>query len=168
MITSKEVRVISSTGEQVGVIPVAEALRMAQEEGLDLVEVSSNSSPPVCKIIDFGKHAFQQKKKQQEAKKKQKIIHVKEIKFRLKTEKHDIDFKKKHLERFLKDGDKVKVRLMLYGREMTLIDRGIEMLNRIAEELSDFAVVDQPPKVEGRNILMFLAPAGTAKKKLIK
>ena len=165
MITSKEVRVISSTGEQVGVISIGDALRMAQEEGLDLVEVSSNSSPPVCKIIDFGKHAFQQKKKQQEAKKKQKIIHVKEIKFRLKTEKHDIDFKKKHLERFLKDGDKAKIRLMLYGREMTLIDRGIEMLNRIAEDLSEFAVVDQPPKVEGRNILMFLAPAGAAKKK---
>jgi len=165
LITSKEVRVVSSTGEQVGIIPVEEAIKMAEEEGLDLVEVSSNTDPPVCKIIDYGKHVFQLKKKQQEAKKKQKVIHVKEIKFRLKTGKHDIEFKEKHLERFLKDGDKTKIRLMLYGREMALTDRGIAMLNRIAEDLIDCAVIDQPPKVEGRNIIMFLAPIGTAKKK---
>ncbi|RMF97745.1 MAG: translation initiation factor IF-3 [Candidatus Schekmanbacteria bacterium] len=164
-ITAKEVRVISSSGEQIGILPTDEALRMAEEEGLDLVEVAAKSNPPVCKIIDYGKHAFQQKKKQQEAKKKQKIIHVKEIKFKLSTEKHDIDFKEKHLERFLKEGNKAKVRLVLYGREMTLVDRGIEMLNRIAEDLKEYAEIDQPPKLEGRHIIMILAPAGKGKKK---
>ncbi len=165
MITAKEVRLISSTGEQVGVISTEEARKMAEEDGLDLVEVSSNSSPPVCKIIDYGKHSFQQKKKQQEAKKKQKVIQVKEIKFKLKTEKHDIDFKEKHLERFLNDGNKAKVRLMLYGREMTLVGRAIDMLNRIAQDLSEIAVVDQPPKQEGRNVIMILAPLSASKKK---
>jgi len=158
MITAKEVRLISSTGEQMGIFSPSVAIKMAEDEGLDLVEISPDAVPPVCKIVDYGKHKFRQKKKQHEAKKKQKVILVKEIKLKLKTEKHDIEFKEKHIERFLADGNKAKVRLSLYGREMVLLDRGIEILNKIAEELQDIAAVEQPPVVEGKQIIMVLAP----------
>ncbi|MBI5375147.1 MAG: translation initiation factor IF-3 [Candidatus Schekmanbacteria bacterium] len=158
MITAKEVRLISSSGEQMGIFSPSVAIKMAEDEGLDLVEISPDAVPPVCKIVDYGKHKFRQKKKQHEAKKKQKVILVKEIKLKLKTEKHDIEFKEKHIERFLADGNKAKVRLSLYGREMVLLDRGIEILNKIAEELQDIAAVEQPPVVEGKQIIMVLAP----------
>lgn len=158
MITAKEVRLISSSGEQMGIFTPSVAIKMAEDEGLDLVEISPDAVPPVCKIVDYGKHKFRQKKKQHEAKKKQKVILVKEIKLKLKTEKHDIEFKEKHIERFLADGNKAKVRLSLYGREMVLLDRGIEILNKIAEELQDIAAVEQPPVVEGKQIIMVLAP----------
>ncbi|HLC21955.1 MAG TPA: translation initiation factor IF-3, partial [Candidatus Methylomirabilis sp.] len=154
----KEVRVINPAGEQLGILPIQEALQAAQGFGLDLVEVAPEAKPPVCRIMDYGKYRYEQSKKTREAKKKQTIIQVKEIKLRPKTEDHDFQFKAKHAERFLKEGNKTKVTMMFRGREMVHLNRGKVQLDRFAEALKEVAVVEQHPKLEGRNMVMILSP----------
>jgi translation initiation factor IF-3 len=154
----KEVRVINPDGEQLGILPIQEALQTAQNLGLDLVEVAPEAKPPVCRIMDYGKYRYEQSKKSREAKKKQTIIQVKEIKLRPKTEDHDFQFKARHAERFLKDGNKTKVTMMFRGREMVHLDRGRLQLDRFAEALKEVAVIEQPARLEGRNMVMVLGP----------
>jgi translation initiation factor IF-3 len=136
-----------------------EAKRVAEEAGLDLVEISPNANPPVCRIMDYGKYKFQQSKKAQEAKKKQKQIQVKEVKFRPGTDEGDYQVKLRNLTRFLKDGDKAKVTLRFRGREMAHQDLGLKLLRRVEEDLSELSTVEQRPKLEGRQMVMVLAPA---------
>lgn len=157
-IRAPQVRVISADGSQLGILSLEEALNAAREEGLDLVEVAPNADPPVCKIMDYGKFRYQQSKRSQEAKKKQTIIQVKEVKLRPKTEEHDIQTKLRHIRRFLAQKDKAKVTVIFRGREIAFKDRGERVLQRILEELKDEVVVEMPPKMEGRNLVMVLAP----------
>jgi len=152
------VRVIDPDGNQLGVIPIQSALASAEEFGLDLVEVSPNATPPVCKIMDYGRFKYQQDKKQQEAKKKQSRIQVKEIKVRPKTDTHDLDVKLGHIQKFIEKRNKVKVTVVFRGREITLTDRGRELLDLIAENAAEFAAIEQPPKLEGRTMNMVLGP----------
>jgi translation initiation factor IF-3 len=154
----KEVRVISQDGTQLGILPIEQALHAAYEQHLDLVEVAPEARPPVCRIMDYGKYRYEQAKKAREAKKKQTIIELKEIKLRPKTEEHDFQFKARHAERFLKEGNKAKITMMFRGREMIRMDRGKAVLDRFVEALKEVAVVEQAPKVEGRNMTMILAP----------
>lgn len=154
----KEVRVISQDGTQLGILPIEQALQTAYEQHLDLVEVAPEARPPVCRIMDYGKYRYEQAKKAREAKKKQTIIELKEIKLRPKTEEHDFQFKARHAERFLKEGNKAKITMMFRGREMIRMDRGKAVLDRFVEALKDVAMVEQAPKVEGRNMTMILAP----------
>jgi translation initiation factor IF-3 len=154
----KEVRVISQDGTQLGIMPIEQALQTAYSQNLDLVEVAPEARPPVCRIMDYGKYRYEQSKKAREARKKQTIIELKEIKLRPKTEEHDFKFKARHAERFLKEGNKAKVTMMFRGREMIRMDRGKALLNRFVEVLKDVAVVEQAPKIEGRNMTMILAP----------
>lgn len=149
---------IAEDGEQLGVMPLEEALKRAQEAGMDLVEVSPNAAPPVCKIMDYGKHTFQRSKSQQTARRKQKQIQVKEIKFRPGTETGDYNTKLRRLREFLEHGDKVKVTLRYRGREMAHQELGMELLNRVKEDLEDLGTVEQFPKMEGRQAVMVLAP----------
>jgi translation initiation factor IF-3 len=135
-----------------------DALALAQTRGLDLVEVAPTSVPPVCRILDYGKYVYEQNKKQHEAKKKQRHIHVKEVKFRPKTEEHDYDFKRKHIERFLKQGDKVKVSIMFRGREMQHLEYGRRILDRVRAELDGTGIVETSPRVEGHFMSMIMAP----------
>lgn len=151
-------RVIDPDGNQIGVVPTIKALATASEFGLDLVEVSPNASPPVCKIMDYGRYKYEQTKQQQEAKKKQSTFQVKEIKVRPKTGDHDLNVKLGHIRKFIERKDKVKVTVMFRGREITLSDQGREMLKRIAEELEELAIVEQYPKFEGRTMVMILSP----------
>jgi len=158
-IDCKEVRLIDEEGQQVGVVPVREALAKAEAAGLDLVELSAAADPPVCRIMDFGKFRYEQSKKQQEAKKKQTVIEVKEIKLRPKTEKHDLEFKIKNIKKFLQQKNKVKITLRFRGREIVYADTlGMEVLNKVVEELKDDAVILQSPKMEGRQMAMFVGP----------
>ena len=157
-IRSSEVRVINPEGKQLGIIPLKEALKIAQEEGLDLVEVAPNSSPPVCRIMDYGKFKYQQSKKAHEARKSQTTIQVKEVKMRPKTEEHDFQYKLRHIKRFLMDGNKVKVHIIFRGREITHSDMGMQILNRIAEEVEEIGIIEQKSKLEGRNMAMIIAP----------
>ncbi len=157
-IRAKEVRVIDPDGNQVGILPLYKALATAGDFGLDLVEVSPNATPPVCKIMDYGRYKYEQTKKRQEAKKKQTVFHVKEIKVRPKTGDHDLETKIGHIKKFIDKKDKVKVTVMFRGREITLSDLGRELLARIAEEVEDIAVVEMAPKFEGRTMIMVLAP----------
>ncbi|MEE8541835.1 MAG: translation initiation factor IF-3 [Desulfobacterales bacterium] len=158
MIRAKEVRVIDPEGGQVGVIPIAEALESAGALGLDLVEISPNADPPVCKIMDYGRYKYQQTKKKQEAKKKQSTFQVKEIKLRPKTGEHDLNVKIGHIKRFIGKKDKVKVSVIFRGREITLSQRGRELLGQIAEVTDEVATVEQMPKFEGRTLVMVLSP----------
>jgi translation initiation factor IF-3 len=153
-----EVRVISAEGEALGVIPTSKALELAEQQQLDLVEVSPTAVPPVCRIMDYGKFKYQQSKKQQEAKKKQVHVEVKEIKLRPKTDEHDLMFKVKHVRRFLEEGNKAKVTLVFRGREITQRDIGSAVIERFAAELADIAVVESHPRVDGRNMFMIVAP----------
>lgn len=137
---------------------VKAAIEIAEKEGFDLVEISPNASPPVCKLIDFGKFKYQQKKKAQATKKKQTVILVKEVKFRPITEEHDFNFKVKHIERFLSDGNKAKVSIRFKGREIMHNDFGKDMINKIIAHIKDQAVIEQQPRLEGRNLVMILAP----------
>ena len=154
----KEVRVIDADGNQLGILPIEAALNSAQEAGLDLVEVSPNAEPPVCKIMDFGRYKYELTKKQHEAKKKQTSFQVKEIKVRPKTSDHDLDVKVNHILRFLEKKDKVKVSLQFRGREITLSHLGKEVFDKVVEKTKDVAVVEQEPKMEGRTMMMVLAP----------
>lgn len=151
-------RVIADDGQQLGIIPTSEALRIAQERGLDLVEVAAGAEPPVCRIMDFGKFKYQQQKKQQEARKKQTVIQLKEIKVRPKTDEHDYLTKLKHIRRFLEAGDRCKVTVFFRGREIVHKDRGLTILSRIVEDLGELAKTEQEPKSEGRTMTMLLAP----------
>ena len=152
MIRVREVSLIGSDGEQLGVFPTQEALSLAEEKDQDLVEVAPNSSPPVCRIMDYGKFKYQQSKRAHEAKKKQKIIHVKEVKFRPNTDQHDYDFKLKNALRFLESGDKVKILVFFRGREIVHRENGQKLLVRVTETLEDIAVVEQEAKQEGRTL----------------
>ncbi len=157
-IRAREVRVIDPDGNQIGIVPTSKALATANDFGLDLVEVSPNANPPVCKIMDYGRYKYEQTKRAQEAKKKQTTFQVKEIKVRPKTGEHDLQVKLGHIRKFINRKDKVKVTVMFRGREITLSDTGRELLKRIAEELEDIANVEQYPKFEGRTMMMVLAP----------
>ena len=154
-----EVRLVDENGNQVGVVPTRQALDMAREAGLDLVEVSPQAKPPVCKILDYGKYKFQLQKKASEARKNQQIVTVKEITIRPRTDDHDYDVKMKNARKFLERGDKVKFNLRFRGREMAHQDLGLEMMERIESDLQDVAKVDQKPRQEGRNMNMLLSPA---------
>ena len=151
-------RVIDPDGNQVGIIPTRQALETAAEFGLDLVEVSPNASPPVCKIMDYGRYRYEQTKKKQEAKKKQSTFQVKEIKVRPKTGEHDLQTKIGHIVKFIGRKDKVKVTVVFRGREITLSKLGMELLEQIANETEEIAIVEQTPKFEGRSLVMILAP----------
>ena len=157
-IRAREVRVIDPDGKQIGIIPTPKALEAAAEAGLDLVEVSPNANPPVCKIMDYGRYRYEQTKKKQEAKKKQSTFQLKEIKVRPKTGEHDLQVKIGHIKKFLEKKDKVKVTVMFRGREITLSDLGKAVLERIVEETKEIAMLEQEPKFEGRILVMILAP----------
>mgnify|MGYP006432632985 FL=1 len=165
MIRVREVSVIGDDGEAIGTIPTEEALSMAEEQNMDLVEVSPNSNPPVCRIMDYGKHKYKASKKAHEAKKKQKIIHVKEVKFRPNTDQHDFDFKLRNVLRFLENGDKAKVVIFFKGREIVHREFGMKVLERVAEATEETAVIEQQAKQEGRTLVMILAPKNTKTKK---
>ena len=157
-IEAAEVRLIDAEGGQVGVVGIREAISMAVDSGLDLVEVSPNVSPPVCKILDLGKYKYEAQKKKSEARKKQKIIELKEIKFRPNIEQHDYDVKMRAMKRFLDDGDKVKVTLRFRGREMVHQHLGMNVLKRVRDEMDEAAKVEQMPQLEGRQMTMILVP----------
>jgi translation initiation factor IF-3 len=157
-IRAREVRLIDPDGKQVGIVPTYQALATANDFGMDLVEISPNAQPPVCKIMDYGRFKYEQTKKQHQAKKKQTTFQVKEIKVRPKTGEHDLQTKMGHMRKFLGKKDKVKVTVMFRGREITLSERGREILKFIAEEMGDIAIVEQYPKMEGRTLVMILSP----------
>ncbi len=164
MIRVKEVAVIGTDGEQMGTFPTREAITLAQDQDMDLVEVSPNANPPVCRIMDWGKHKYKQNKRAHEAKKNQKIIHLKEVKFRPNTDQHDFDFKVKHVKRFLEAGDKAKVVIFFKGREIVHRDGGERVLKRVAEAMEEFGTIEQNSKQEGRTLTMILVPKGNNKK----
>ncbi|HUL82621.1 MAG TPA: translation initiation factor IF-3 [Gammaproteobacteria bacterium] len=157
-ITSSQVRVIGPNSEQVGVMPLQEALRSAEAAGLDLVEVAPTAEPPVCRIMDFGKFVFEQNKKAQSARRKQKQIQVKEIKFRPGTEEGDYQVKLRNLIKFLTHGDKTKVTLRFRGREMVHQELGVQLLKRVQQDLANYGSVEQQPLMEGRQMIMVIAP----------
>lgn len=157
-IRDKEVRVISADGEQVGVMSAKEALSLAEKSNLDLVKIAPNAVPPVCKIMDYGKFKFEQAKREKEAKKKQKVMDIKEVRLSLNIDTGDFNTKVNHALRFLKDGDKVKVSIRFRGREMAHTDNGIVIMQRFAEACSEIGSVEKPAKLEGRSMLMFLIP----------
>src|SRR6187549_547761 len=152
-----EVRVIAEE-EQLGVMPTHEALRLAEEKGLDLVEISPRSQPPVCRIMDYGKYKYDEAKKKQQARKRASTVETKEIKFRPKTEEHDMDFKVKHVRRFLEGGNKVRLAVVFRGREITHPQTGMAVLNRVVDRCSDLATVEATPNMEGRRMIMVIAP----------
>ena len=154
----REVQLIDDEGTNRGVIPFAEALQLAEEAGLDLVEIAPNSEPPVCKLLDYGKFRFDQQKKAAEARKKQKTVEVKEVKLRPGIDKHDYETKMKNVKRFFEDGDKVKITLRFRGREMAHQDLGLKLLLRVKEETQELAKVELEPQLEGRQMIMILAP----------
>lgn len=157
-ITAKEVRLISGEGEQLGVVSLKEALSMAEEKDVDLVEISPTAKPPVCKLMDFGKYKYEQSKKRDEAKKKQKQVQIKEIKFRPGTDEGDYNIKMRNVKRFLEDGDKVKITLRFRGREMAHQEFGAQLLERVKADLEELAAVESFPKMEGRQMVMMVAP----------
>ncbi len=149
---------VSAEGEQLGILPISQALEQAALHGLDLVEVAPEANPPVCRIMDFGKYKYLQARRQKEARKKQTIIQVKEVKMGPKTDAHDFGFKAKHVRRFLEDGNKAKVTVRFKGREMAHTELGWKILNRMAQTVSDLAVIEHHPKMEGRMLTMILSP----------
>jgi translation initiation factor IF-3 len=157
-IDAPEVRVVAADGRQLGIVSREQALALAEEAKLDLVEIAAGASPPVCKILDFGKYKYEAQKKRSEARKKQKTIEVKEIKMRPSIDDHDYQVKVRNMRRFLDDGDKVKVTIRFRGRELSHQDLGVKVLDRVREELDELAKVEQFPKVEGRQMIMVIAP----------
>lgn len=164
MIRAQSVRVIDENGEQKGVLPTSEAIRLAQERGLDLVEISPGAEPPVCKILDFGKYRFEQGKKQRESKKKQKLVKIKEMRMQPKIDEHDLSFKVKHIREFLAEGSKVKVTVRFRGREMAHKELGKDVLDRVLVMLEDTFVLEASAKMEGRFMSLMIAPSAKAKK----
>ncbi|MCL4674926.1 MAG: translation initiation factor IF-3 [Pararhodobacter sp.] len=157
-IRAPEVRLIGAEGENVGVVTPAKAMQLAQEAGLDLVEISPNAVPPVCKIMDFGKFKYEQQKREADARKKQKTIEIKEIKFRPGTDSHDYDVKMRSVFKFLEEGDKVKITLRFRGREMAHQQLGAELLRRVADDVAEIGKVENMPKLEGRQMVMMIGP----------
>ncbi len=157
-IRTKEVRLVSETGEQLGIMHPKDALNIALSKGLDLVEVAPAAKPPVCRIMDIGRFRYEQSKREREARKKQRIINIKEVKLRPNIEDHDFEVKAKNAIRFLEDGDKVKVTIMFRGRELTHPQLGRELLERMALVVQEIAAVEKNPKLEGRNMTMILSP----------
>src|SRR5690606_20963596 len=162
-IRAREVRLIDSNGEQLGVKSRQEALEIAQKRNLDLVLVAPNAKPPVCRIMDYGKYRYEQQKKEKEARKKQKVINIKEVRFTPGIGDHDFETKLKNARKFLEKGDKLKASVRFRGRAITHKELGQDVLNRLAEELKDIAVVETKPKMEGRNMFMMLAPINDKK-----
>ncbi|HCU25096.1 MAG TPA: translation initiation factor IF-3 [Deltaproteobacteria bacterium] len=160
-----EIRLIDADGKQLGVFITSKAIELAENQGLDLVELSPNASPPVCKIMDYGKYKYQQTKKLKESKKHQVVVTVKEVKFRPVTDEHDLSFKVRNMQRFLEEGHKVKATVVFRGREMSYRQGGQKILQTILEMLKDKAVVEVPPKMEGRQMATILTPAKQAGKK---
>ncbi|WP_323783719.1 translation initiation factor IF-3 [Thalassovita sp.] len=157
-IRATEIRLIGADGENVGVVTPARAMAMAEEVGLDLVEISPNATPPVCKIMDFGKFKYETQKREAEARKKQKIIEVKEVKFRPNTDTHDYEVKMRNVVKFLESGDKVKITLRFRGREMAHQNLGRELLERVAKDITEIGKVENMPKMEGRQMIMMIGP----------
>jgi len=151
---------IDTTGEQIGIVPTREALRMALEKGFDLVEISPTAKPPVCKIMDYGKYKYELNKKAKSAKKKQHIIQMKEMRLRPKIEEHDYQFKLKHIQEFLEEGNKVKVFVEFRGREMAHQELGHKIIQRLEEDLKDLGIIEQKAKMEGRNLSLTFMPKG--------
>lgn len=162
-IRAKEVRVIDPDGNQIGVIPTYKAIAVANDFGLDLVEISPNANPPVCKIMDYGRYKYELTKKRQEAKKKQTTFQLKEIKLRPKTGEHDLQTKVNHIKKFIERKDKVKVTIIFRGREITLSQLGRKLLERVIKETEEISSVEQPPKFEGRTMIMVLSPKQSTK-----
>ena len=157
-IRAKEVRLVGPDGAQIGIKPIEEALKLAEDMDLDLVEVAPQANPPVCKIMDYGKYRYEQTVKMKEARKKQSVVTFKEMKMRPKIDRHDYEIKKKHIERFLNAGSKVKVTIMFRGREMSHTELGKNLLEKLAEELQELGTVESMPKLEGRNMQMIVSP----------
>ena len=157
-IRAPEIRLIGAEGENHGVVTPERAMDLAEDAGLDLVEISPNATPPVCKIMDFGKYKYEQQKRESEARKKQKTIEVKEVKFRPNTDTHDYDVKMRNVFKFLGNGDKVKITLRFRGREMAHQNLGRELLERVAEDIAEVGKVENMPKMEGRQMIMMIAP----------
>ena len=157
-INNPEIRLIGAEGENVGLVSPNRGIEMAEAVGLDLVEISPNANPPVCKIMDFGKFKYEQQKRESEARKKQKIIEVKEVKFRPGTDTNDYDVKMRNVYKFLANGDKVKITLRFRGREMAHLNLGRELLERVAEDVKDSGKVENMPKMEGRQMIMMIGP----------
>ncbi|WP_375692054.1 translation initiation factor IF-3 [Pseudooceanicola sp. LIPI14-2-Ac024] len=157
-IRAPEIRLIGPEGENIGVVSPSRGMQIAEEAGLDLVEISPNATPPVCKVMDFGKFKYETQKRESEARKKQKIIEVKEVKFRPNTDVHDYDVKMRNVIRFLEGGDKVKVTLRFRGREMAHQNLGRELLERVAEDVKEIGKVENMPKMEGRQMVMMIGP----------
>lgn len=157
-IRARSIRLIGVDGEQIGIVSSEEGLRLAREQDLDLVEVAPNASPPVCRIMDYGKYKYEQSKRAKEAKKHQHAIVVKEMKFRPKTEEHDYQFKLKHIRKFLDEGNKAKITVRFRGREMAHTELGRKVLDKLVQDTQDVATVEQQPKFEGRNMVLVLAP----------
>ena len=156
-IRAKEVQLITDDGQKLGVMPLREALEKAQEKNLDLVLVAPQANPPVCKIMNYGKYKFEQAKKEKEAKKKQKVLEIKEIRITPNIEEHDFDFKAKNARKFIESGNKLKITVRFRGREINNSKLGENVLNKFIENLSDIAVVERKPKLEGRNMFIMLA-----------
>lgn len=157
-ISAREVLVIDTDGTQLGVLKIEEALRVAENKKLDLVNVAPTARPPVCRIMDYGKYRYEQSKREREARKKQKLIAVKEVKFRPNIDQHDFEVKMKNARRFLEDGDKVKITVMFRGREITHSSIALRLCEHLAEEVKQYGTVERPPKLEGRNMIMILTP----------
>jgi len=157
-IRAKEVRLIAPNGEQIGIVPIKEALRIAQDYNLDLVNVAPQAKPPVCRIMDYGKFKFEQSKKEKEARKKQKVINVKEVRFSPTIEDHDFNTKLRHVVNFLQKGDKVKCTIRFKGRQITHAEIGQSLMERVIEGTKEVGVVEKKPAIEGRNMIMILAP----------
>lgn len=157
-IRAREVRVNTVDGEQLGIMPLARALELAAQHHLDLVEIAPKAKPPVCRIMDYGKYQYEQQKREKKPAKRQKTVDVKEVKLRIRIEEHDFDVKTKNAIRFLEGGDKVKATIMFRGRELTHPELGEELLNKMAVKLQDIAVIERKPKLEGRNMVMIVAP----------
>ena len=162
-IRDPEVRVIGANGDQLGIMSAKEANEIADKEGLDLVKISPSANPPVCRIMDYGKYLFDKTKREKEQRKNQKIVELKEVQLSMTIEQHDIDIKAKNAVKFLNNGDKVKVSIRMSGRQQAYFERGIETENKFAESLQEIAVIEKPAKVEGRNIIMILAPKNAKK-----
>ncbi|MBI2874875.1 MAG: translation initiation factor IF-3 [Firmicutes bacterium] len=159
-IRAKEVRVVGNEGEQLGIMSLRDALQLAQEQNVDLVKVAANAKPPVCRLMDYGRFKYENSKREREARKKQRLILLKEIRLSPTIEEHDLQVKVRNTRRFLEEGDKVKVTLRFRGRQIAHSDLGRKVLDKLAEAVNDLGVVERPPRVEGRNMIMILNPKG--------
>ena len=160
-IRDKELRVIDSDGTQLGIMPLRKAMELAEQKNLDLVKIAPQANPPVCKIIDYGKFRFEQAKREKEARRNQRVVEIKEVRLSLNIDTHDFETKKNHALRFISDGNKVKASIRFRGREMGHPELGLEIMRKFSDAMSEVAVVEKPAKLEGRNMLMFLAPKPT-------